>query len=165
MTASVVQFVTAADQVLETEERLGDLVEHLREIGERLDTLEAMPVEAAGADPLTEILARIEAVETRLTRLEKRQRRPPPFPITVIESHLDPEQERRYAGLSQDVYNERFERQKADSDLHHVQQGFNGSMASFNRRLDRCADQFCRMRERLTAIEARVAGDDKGAAT
>ena len=65
-----------------------DLVDHLVELRQRLDTLEAIAVEnAAGADPLAEILARLDAFENRLATLETRQRRPPPFPITVIENH------------------------------------------------------------------------------
>ena len=45
-----------------------------------------MAVEAAGAEPLSAILARLDAFENRLTKLETRQRRPPPFPITVVEN-------------------------------------------------------------------------------
>jgi primosomal protein N'' len=161
--SAVVQFATAADHALETEERLVDLVDCLVELGQRLDTLEACLVEAAGADPLTEILARIDAFENRLARLETRQRRPPPFPITVIENIPV-----RADELSRELTTERYERARGDRDLHHAQQGFNGSMASFrqdmtafNQRLDRCADQFCRMRERLAAVEARIGDDNR----
>jgi hypothetical protein len=44
----------------------------------RLQQLEAMATD--GAD----IVQRLDAFNIRLTALEKRQRRPPPFPITVI---------------------------------------------------------------------------------
>jgi hypothetical protein len=165
MTASVVQFVTAADHALETEERLVELVDTLVELGQRLDTLESLAVENAGADPLAEILARLDTFENRLARLELRQRRPPPFPITVVEN-IDYTAQRRFDDLSTGLATERHERARRDQDLHNSQQGFNGSMAAFNTRLNQCAAQFCRMRERVAAIEARVASDDKqGAAT
>ena len=72
----------------ETEERLTELVDCLVELGQRLDTLEAIAVENAGdgGDPLTRILARLDAFDNRLTRLERHLRRPPPFPITVVEN-------------------------------------------------------------------------------
>jgi hypothetical protein len=72
--SAVVQFATAADYALETEERLSGLVDHLVELGRRLDTLEQTLVEAAGADPLAAIIVRLDAFENRLDRLELRQR-------------------------------------------------------------------------------------------
>jgi primosomal protein N'' len=155
--STVVQFVTAADYALDTEERLVDLVDTLVELGQRLDVLEAMAVENAGADPLTEILARLAAFESRLATLEQRQRRPPPFPITVVE-HVDSNVHQRMDDLSRGLATERSERARRDQDLHNQQQGFNGSMAAFNTRLNQCAAQFCRMRARVAAVEARTAG-------
>jgi hypothetical protein len=157
--SAAVQFATAADHALETEERLVDLVDHLVELGERLDNLEALAVEAAGADPLTEILARLDAFDTRLTKLETRQRRPPPFPISVIENiPVDSKAQRQLNALgrtmdelSRELTTERYQRACGDRDL--------------NQRLDRCADQFCRMRERVVAVEGRTAGDDRQGAT
>ena len=85
--AAVVQFASVADHILETEERLTDLIDHLLEIGSRLDSLENTLVEKpAGEDPLATILARLDAFDNRLARLERHLRRPPPFPITVIEN-------------------------------------------------------------------------------
>jgi primosomal protein N'' len=159
MTASVVQFATAADYVLETEERLTDLVDCLVEQGQRLAALEQTLVEAAGADPLAEILARLDAFENRLAKLELRQRRPPPFPITVVEN-VDSQTQRRLNELSGELAGERYQRTGDDRDL---RQAHRDAVAAFNQRLDRCADQFCRMRERLAAVEARTA--DKGATT
>jgi hypothetical protein len=146
--SAVVQFATVADHALEIEERLVELVDHLVEFHQRLDNLEAMAVEGAGSDPLAAILARLDAFENRLARLELRQRRPPPFPITVIEN-IPPHD------LSRELATERYERARRDQDLHNAQQGFNGSMAAFNQRLNQCAAQFCRMRERVAAIEAK----------
>ena len=111
--SAVVQFVTAADYALDTEERLVDLVDTLVELGQRLDNLEALAVENAGADPLTEILARLDAFENRLARLETRQRRPPPFPITVIEN-IDFTAQRRFDDLSNGLATERYERARRD---------------------------------------------------
>jgi hypothetical protein len=160
--SAVVQFASAADHALEVEERLVDLVDCLVELNQRLDTLEALAVENAGdgGDPLAEILARLTAFDGRLTRLERHLRRPPPFPIHVIEN-VDSGTRRELYDLSIRLATERSERERGDRDLHNQQQGFNGSMAAFNTRLNQCAAQFCRMRERVAIIEARTA--DKGA--
>jgi hypothetical protein len=160
MTASVVQFASVADHALETEERLVELVDTLVELNQRLDTLEALAVEAAGADPLAEILARLTAFENRLGRLERHLRRPPPFPITVVEN-VDSGTRRELYDLSIRLANEKHERERRDTDLHNQQQGWNGAMAAFNQRLNQAAAQFCRIRERVATIEARAA--DKGA--
>jgi hypothetical protein len=164
--SAVIQFATAADHALETEERLGELVDCLVELGQRLDTLEAIAVENAGdgGDPLATILVRLDAFESRLGRLELRQRRPPPFPISVVE-HVDSNVHQRMDDLSRRLTTERSERERRDSDLHYQQQGFNGAMAAFNSRLNQCAAQFCRMRARVAAVEARTASDDKQGAT
>jgi primosomal protein N'' len=156
MSASAVQFASVADHVLETEERLTDLIDHLLEIGSRLDSLENTLVEAAGEDPLTTILARLDAFDNRLAKLELRQRRPPPFPITVVEGE-DSRTRRQLNDLTTELATERYERARRDQDLHNQQQGWNGAMAAFNDRLNQCAAQFCRIRERLVAVEARTA--------
>ncbi|HZZ25520.1 MAG TPA: hypothetical protein VFE60_24525 [Roseiarcus sp.] len=158
--SAAVQFMSPADHVLGIEERLVELVDHLVEFHQRLDTLEALAVEAAGADPLATIIARLDAFGNRLAALELRQRRPPPFPITVIEN-IDYKAQRRFDDLSTGLATERYERARRDQDLHNSQQGFNGAMAAFNSRLNQCAAQFCRIRERLTAVEARTASDDR----
>jgi hypothetical protein len=153
--SAVVQFATAADHALEIEERLVELVDHLVEFHQRLDTLEAMAIEAAGADPLAAILARLDAFENRLTTLETRQRRPPPFPITVVENVPVGSKAQRQLNalgrsmdeLSRELTTERYERACGERDL--------------NQRLDRCAAQFCRLRERVAAIEGRTASDDR----
>ena len=163
MTAAVVQFAPVADHVLDLEERLGDLVDCLVELGQRLETLEALAVENAGdgSDPLAAILARLGAFENRLTKLERHLRRPPPFPITVVEN-IDSGTRRELYDMSQGLATERYVRERGDRDLHSVHEA---AMAAFTQRLDRCADQFCRMRERLVAVEARTASDDKQGAT
>ena len=88
MSAVVVQFVPAADYALDLEERLVELVDVLVELGNRLDTLEALAVANAGdgGDPLSVILSRLDAFDNRLTRLERHLRRPPKFPVTLIEN-------------------------------------------------------------------------------
>jgi hypothetical protein len=157
--SAVVQFMSAADHVLGIEERLVELVDHLVELHQRLDTLEALAVENAGADPLTEILARLDAFETRLTKLETRQRRPPPFPITVVENVPVGSKAQRQLDalgrtmdeLSRELTTERYQRACGERDL--------------NQRLNQCAAQFVKMRERVTAVEARTASDDKQGAT
>ena len=155
--SAVVQFASAADHALEIEERLVELVDHLVEFHQRLDVLEAMAVENAGAggDPLAEILARLDAFENRLTRLERHLRRPPPFPISVIENRIvGPDLFGRMDDLSRSIATERHER--TGKITAHAE-----ALAAFNQRLDRCAAQFCRIRERVAAVEARTA--DKGA--
>ena len=161
MTASV-QFASTADHILETEERIVELIDCLVELGQRLDNLEAIAVENAGdgGDPLAEILARLTAFDNRLTRLERHLRRPPPFPVHLIEND-DSRTRRELYDLSIRLATERSERERRDSDLHNQQQGFNGAMAAFNTRLDQAAAQFCRIRERVATIETRTA--DKGA--
>jgi hypothetical protein len=148
--SNVVQFDSVADAV-------GDLVERLVDATVRLAQLEQAQVAVADAD---DILARLAAFDARLTALEKRQRRPPPFPITVIETHvahINPEQETKLADLfrrehqvdelSRGLDNEHHERKRADEDLFHSQQRQNGSMATvnksvaeFNKRLALAAD-------------------------
>ncbi|HZZ22736.1 MAG TPA: hypothetical protein VFE60_09240 [Roseiarcus sp.] len=61
--SAVVQFMSPADHVLGIEERLVELVDHLVEFHQRLDTLEAIAVENAGVggDPLAAILARLDS--------------------------------------------------------------------------------------------------------
>ena len=163
MTVTAVQFDTVADYALSLEERLVELVDVLVELGQRLDTLEAIAVENAGdgGDPLGKIVARLDAFDSRLSRLERHLRRPPPFPITVIEN-VDDQTQRKVNELSYNLSTglatERYIRERGDRDLHSVHEA---AMAAFTKRLDRCADQFCRMRERVAAVEARVA--DKGA--
>ena len=140
------------------EEHLTDLVDCLVELGQRLDNLEALAVENAGTG---EILARLDAFENRLTKMELRQRRPPPFAVTLIEGD-DSRSWRRVNEVSSELAVERGERARRDQDLHNAQQGFNGSMASFrqdmtafNARLTQAAAQFCQMRARLAAVEAK----------
>ena len=69
--SNVVQFASPADAI-------GDLIERLVDATVRLSQLEAMA--ADGAD----LFARLDAFDARLTALEKRQRRPPPFAVTLI---------------------------------------------------------------------------------
>jgi hypothetical protein len=69
---TVVQFVTVADAALEIEERLGDLIGHIGDLAERLSSLETALVEAAGENPLAEIVDRIDKLEARIGRMERR---------------------------------------------------------------------------------------------
>ena len=71
--------------------------------------------------------------------------------------------QRQFDDLSTGLATERYERARRDQDLHNAQQGFNGAMAAFNSRLNQCAAQFCRMRARVAAIEARIGDDKQGA--
>jgi uncharacterized protein YceH (UPF0502 family) len=166
--SAVVQFASTADHVLDLEEHLTELLDHLVELSQRLDTLEALAVENAGdgGEPLATILARLDAFDSRLAKLELRQRRPPPFSITVVEGD-DSRTWRRVNEVSSELAVERGERARRDQDLHNAHQGFNGGMAAFrqdmaafNARLNQCAAQFCRIRERVAVVEARTA--DKG---
>jgi hypothetical protein len=168
-----VQFDSPADAVLDIEERIGDLIDHIEDICARLDSIEQTVVEAAGGqNPLAEIVARLDADEACIKRHEARiarlERRGFNIPVTL---HVNDEQQRRHDdlirrevqvdNLSRDLTAERWARAQADQELFHAQQGSNAGMAAFrqelrafNSRLDRCADQFCRMRDRLVALEA-----------
>jgi hypothetical protein len=139
-------FATVADHVLDLEEnlseRLGDLVDTLVELGQRLDNLEAMAVENAGVDPLTEILGRLDTLENRLAALELRQRRP--VPLTVIHNHrLDPD-ERQVFNELQRLFN------KLDRDLKQHVTASDGRIAHY-------ASQFRMIRQRLAAVERKGA--------
>ena len=116
MSAAVVQFASTADHVLDLEEHLTDLVDCLVELGQRLDTLEAIAVENAGAggDPLAAILARLDAFENRLTKLERHLRRPPAFPVTLIENVADKTRRELY-DMSQGLATERYVRERGGS--------------------------------------------------
>jgi hypothetical protein len=136
--SAVVQFATAADYALDTEERLVELVDCLVELGQRLDTLEALAVEAAGEDPLAAITARLDTLENRLAALELRQRRP--VPLTLIQNHqLDPD-ERQVFNELQRLLN------KLDRDLKQHVTASDGRIAHY-------ASQFRKIRERLAAVE------------
>ena len=154
---NVVQFASVADHVLETEERLTDVVDCLVDLGTRLAALEKSLIDAAGEDPLTTILSRLDAFSGRLDRLERHLRRPPKFPITVVEN-VDDKTRRELYELSVGLATEKHQRTGDDRALRKTQQD---AMAAFNQRLDRCAAQFVRMRAQVAAIEARTA--DKGA--
>jgi hypothetical protein len=69
---TVVQFATPADAVLDIEERLGDLIGHIGNLAKRLEQLETALVEAAGENPLADIVTRIDAMEARIARMERR---------------------------------------------------------------------------------------------
>jgi hypothetical protein len=62
---NIVQFVSAADAALDIEERLGDLVGHIGDLNERLSQLEATLADCADADPLADLVARIDALDAR----------------------------------------------------------------------------------------------------
>jgi hypothetical protein len=67
-------------------EALLDLSMRLGQIDQRLQAFERAMADAADGD---DILARLDAIDARLTAMEKRQRRPPPFPISVIENRVE----------------------------------------------------------------------------
>ena len=105
--SAAVQFASVADHVLETEERLTDLIDHLLEIGQRLDSLENTLVEAAGADPLATILARLDAFDNRLAKLERHLRRPPRFRSPSSKTIARPRPAGKCSSNLQTLFNER----------------------------------------------------------
>jgi hypothetical protein len=74
-----VEFANPADEIF-------NLVEQLVDATVRLARLEQAQSVAADGDA---ILARLAAFDARLTALEHRQRRPPNFPISVIENRVE----------------------------------------------------------------------------
>jgi hypothetical protein len=151
MSAAVVKFAPVADYALDLEERLTDLVDVLVELGQRLDNMEALAAGDGGGDLLATINARLDAFDNRLTRLERHLRRPPKFPITVVEA-VDDKTRREVYEVHQGLATEKYVRERGDNDLRKAQ---HDAMVAFTQRLDRCADQFCKMRERLVAVEAK----------
>jgi hypothetical protein len=141
MTA-VVQFASTADHILETEERIVELIDCLVDLGTRLSALEKTLVEAAGADPLSAILVRLDAFDARLATLETRQRRP--VPLTLVQNHrLDPDERQVFLEL-QGLFN------KLDRELKQHMSASDGRIAHY-------ASQFRKIRERLAAVERRGA--------
>ena len=69
---TVVQFASPADAMLDLDERIGDLVEHIGDWNQRLLSLETALAEAAGENPLAEINDRIDKLDARLGRVERR---------------------------------------------------------------------------------------------
>jgi hypothetical protein len=125
--ANVPQFANPADEIF-------DLVEQYVDAAVRLSRLEQVQADGDA------ILARLAAQDARLAAMEKRQRRPPPFPITVIENHVIKDNPlRRLNELNCDVTAERRERARAD---------------------DIAAQELAQLRDRLTAVEARVGNGD-----
>jgi hypothetical protein len=119
---------------LETLEYLVDLELKLGEIAERLSALEPTP-EADPPDPVAMIVARLDAFDARLKRMEDRYRRPPAFPISVVSNVV-----------GQD-------KQQLQTQLKAAVAGVNEKLSALNDRLDRARDEFCRMRERVTKLE------------
>jgi predicted nucleic acid-binding Zn-ribbon protein len=74
---TVVQFASPADAMLDLDERIGDLVEHIGDWNQRLLSLETALAEAAGENPLADLMTRIEQMETRLAKVENRSFRAP----------------------------------------------------------------------------------------
>lgn len=133
MTGQIVQFVAAGEYALDVEERLIDLVDCLVELGQRLDNLEQMAVEAAAADPF---LARLDALENRLARLELRQRRP--VPLTVHQTGRLDANDRALFNELQRIVN------RLDRDL-------NQRMAALDQRFSRVATRAYRERKAAEA--------------
>ena len=105
---------------------------------------------------LAKVNARLDALDNRTDEDGTRHRRPPPpFPITVVET-VDDQTVRKVNKVSYGWSRHRtVHRERGDRDLHSVHEA---AMAAFTQRLDRCADQFCKMRERLLAVEAKQQG-------
>jgi hypothetical protein len=104
--SNVVQFASPADAI-------GDLIERLVDATVRLSQLEAMAADG------TDIFERLAAFDARLTALEKRQRRPPPFPVELhvnktqkVDFRQHYEQGERFYALRSDL-NEQDKRLKA----------------------------------------------------
>jgi hypothetical protein len=106
MSAAEPLFAPIAEQALETTEALAEIVAKLSDLGRRMQNIEAvdgnrlfalMQRVGKGVDELSQrqddfaarqddFAARLDAFGERLTVMERKYRRPPAFPITVIET-------------------------------------------------------------------------------
>jgi hypothetical protein len=67
----------AANSSVSIADAVSELLEEIGDINRRMSRMEA-------ADPLADLVACVKAIDARMTGLERRFRRPPAFPITVI---------------------------------------------------------------------------------
>jgi hypothetical protein len=118
------------------------------QIAERLSRLETALVEAAGENPLAEIVDRIDKLDARLTTLEIRQRRPPPFAVTLISNET-----RKPEPVEPHPLVEKFWQRKIEQESERVVEQRLKSVFST---LHQQAAQFALMRDRLAAVEART---------
>jgi hypothetical protein len=143
----VVMFAQPADEIF-------DLVERLVDCSVRLQQLEQS--QSIGDD----LLERLAAFDARLTTLEKRQRRPPNFPITVIsnetrkpeptEVHPLVEQawRRKIAEESERAVERRLKNNEI-STLH-------GRVAGHEQTFDKMRAAFKQMSARIAAVETQL---------
>jgi hypothetical protein len=161
MTASdnnVAQFANPADEIF-------DLLERLVDANMRLSQLEAMA--ADGVD----LVARLDAFDVRLTALEKRQRRPPPFPVTLISNEARKPEPAEPHPLVEKVWQRKLDEQFADHenrmknrDRNDVNTLVQQDVARCHRRLDEDRDTFAKMRDAFAKMSARIAAVEAQAA-
>jgi hypothetical protein len=158
MSAAASNSVSMADAVSELLEEIGD-------INRRMSRMEAV-------DPLAEIVARVDALDARMTGLERRFRRPPAFPITVISN--EPQKSAPFASCGPEVapYEphpvvekvwDRLINERLKPVFGSIGE-FRGAVAKHAGRLsetdatfDRMRAAFTKMSERIVALERRVA--------
>jgi hypothetical protein len=153
----------AESNVVSPAEAIFDLVEQLVHANVRLAQLEAMATD--GAD----IIARLDAFDARLTALEKRQRRPPPFPVTLISNEtrkIQPDTDPAHPMVEkiwQRLINEASE-QIVDQRLKAVSSTLHQQAAEFARNretFERMRTAFKAMSARIEAVEAQTATPTK----
>jgi hypothetical protein len=130
--SNVAQFANPADEIF-------DLLERLVDANMRLQQLEQ--AQSVGDD----LLERLTAFDGRLAALEKRQRRPPAFPISVIENvQYDPKLHPFVVEMWQRRIDESIARLR------------NGAVAQHDATFDRMRQAFANLSARIAAVEARV---------
>jgi hypothetical protein len=127
-------------------EALLDLSMRLGQIDERLQMFEQALADAG--DPLAEVMARIDALDARLTTLERRQRRPPPFAVTLI--YNETRKPEPVAPAEPHPLVEKIWQRLIDEQIDQRLKPVFGN-------LHQQAAQFAMMRDRIAVVEARTA--------
>jgi hypothetical protein len=153
MTADAARLpIDLSDIALPELEALLDLSMRLGQVDHRLAQLEQSQAEVADGDPIAEVNARLDALDARMTTLERRQRRPPPFPVNLIVNepkNPDPVMtvmsEKEPHPLVQKIW-ERW-----------LNEQFEQSLKPLYGNLRLAGGEVARLRDRLVAVEALVA--------
>jgi hypothetical protein len=152
---TVVQFATPADAVLDIEERLGDLIRHIANLAERLEQLETALVGAAGENPLADIVTRVDAMEARVARMERRGFK---FPVALhvnksskAEFNQLSAQGDRYLRLNNEVDDYRHQILALDNRSRNDTEALRAEQRRIDGRYDKAATAFSELRAKVVA--------------
>ena len=140
--SKVVQFASPADEIF-------DLLEHLVDANVRLQQLEQ--AQSIGDD----LLERLVAFDARLTTLERRQRRPPPFAVTLITNETRKPEPAETHPLVEKIW-QRLIDEQVERQLKRVFSSLHQQAAEFAKNRETIA----KMREAWTAMAMHIAKDE-----